>query len=39
MYPISSPNFIMAVEKGYTGLDEIEKVPVFEDYTLIHKVN
>lgn len=37
MYPISSPNYIFAVDKQYKGLDDIKIVPVFEDYTKIHK--
>lgn len=38
MFPISSPNFIFAVDKSIKGCDEINIVPVFEDYTKLYMV-
>lgn len=38
MFPISNPNFIMAVDKNLKGCDAIQVVPVFEDYTQLYMV-
>lgn len=39
MVPISSPSYVMAVDKNLEGADAIEKVPVFEDYLQLYMTN
>lgn len=38
MYPLTNTNYVMVVQKGFKGLDTIEKAPVFEDYLAISYV-
>ncbi len=39
MVPISSPSYVMAVDKKLEGADAINKVPVFEDYLQLYMTN
>ncbi len=35
MYPMANTNYVIAVRKEFKGLDEIKRVPIFEDYLKI----
>ena len=35
IYPISAPNYVWVTQKGVTGLDTINSMVPFEDWTLI----
>jgi len=35
MYPMANTNYVIVARKEFKGLDEITRVPVFEDYTKI----
>ena len=39
MYPMANTNYVIAARKEFTGLNEIMRVPIFEDYTKIHMTN
>lgn len=39
MFPISSPNYIVATDKRLTGVDAINMVPLFEDYLKLSMSN
>lgn len=36
MYPMANTNYVMVARKEFKGLDEVERYPVFEDYTKIY---
>lgn len=36
MYPMANTNYVMVTRKEFKGLDEVERYPVFEDYTKIY---
>ena len=35
MYPMANTNYVMVARKEFKGLDEIQRVPIFEDYLKI----
>ena len=39
MFPISSPNFVVATDKRLKGVDAIDMVPLFEDYLNLYMTN
>lgn len=39
MYPMANTNYVIAARKEFKGLDEIKRVPIFEDYTKIYMTN
>ena len=39
MFPISSPNFVVATDKRLKGVDAIDIVPLFEDYLNLYMTN
>ncbi|MEG2353664.1 MAG: ABC transporter substrate-binding protein [Clostridium sp.] len=38
IFPIAYPNFSMATQSKFKGLDEIKAIPIFEDYTKLYMV-
>ncbi|NCE63261.1 ABC transporter substrate-binding protein [Pseudoflavonifractor sp. 524-17] len=39
MFPLTSPNFVIAVDKRLQGVDAIDMVPIFEDYLNLYMTN
>ncbi|MGI5930020.1 ABC transporter substrate-binding protein [Pseudoflavonifractor sp.] len=39
MFPLTSPNFVVATDKRLKGVDAIDMVPLFEDYLNLYMTN
>ena len=39
MFPLTSPNFVVATDKRLKGVDAIDMVPLFEDYLKLYMTN
>lgn len=39
MFPLASPNFVVATDKRLKGVDAIDMVPLFEDYLNLYMTN
>ncbi len=39
MYPMANTNYVIVARKEFKGLDEIKRVPIFEDYLKISMEN
>ncbi len=39
MFPISSPNFVVATDSRLKGVDAIDMIPLFEDYLQLYMTN